>query len=72
MEFDQYGVIKVAGAEPETFTIAFLNSALPAYKPFMKTSEFMEESQLRVELAKMGFAAAKIESLIRQARENPR
>ena len=73
MEFDSYAVIKVKGAEPEVFCIIWANPKQPKPKGFVfRTSDNMTESKARGELAKMGLSQAKIDSLIQQARENPR
>lgn len=67
--FDRYGVLKVAMSEPEQFILAFLNSQ--PENPFMRTSSPMTESEIRMKLAEMELSPAKIEELIKKARENP-
>jgi len=71
MEYDRYAVVKIRGKDPEVFWIVWLDSQLPP-KGFMKTSQDMSEAELRAELAKMGRTEVEIDSLIQQARENPR
>ncbi len=71
MAYDRYGVVKVKGADPEVFWIIWVDSALPKGS-FMKTTQDLTEGELRTELAKMGRTEAEINSLIQQARKNPR
>ena len=69
---DEYAVIKVAGSEPEMFVIAFANLSRLPQREFMTTTHPVPEIEIRAELAKMGRTGAEINSLIQQARENPR
>jgi hypothetical protein len=71
--FDSYGVIKVGGTDPEIFWIAFANPRPP--KPrglFMRTSDNLSETEVRIELGKMGLVETRIDELIEKARANPR
>jgi hypothetical protein len=73
VEFDSYGVVKIAGTKPEVFWIIWANPSPP--KPrglFMRTSDNFSEVQLRTELGKMGLGEARIYELIEKARANPR
>jgi hypothetical protein len=73
VEFDSYGVIKVGGTDPEIFWIVFANPKPP--KPrglFMRTSDNLRETEVRIELGKMGLGEARIDELIEKARANPR
>ncbi len=71
MGYDRYAVVKVKGADPEVFWIIWIDSQLPKGS-FMKTSQNLSESEVRTEFAKMGRTEVEINSLIKQARENPR
>ncbi|MGC1617852.1 MAG: hypothetical protein WA765_05130 [Candidatus Acidiferrum sp.] len=73
VEFASYGVLKVAGTDPEVFWILFTNPKAP--KPrglFMRTSDNLGETELRTELGRMGLGEARIDELIEKARANPR
>lgn len=70
MAYEGY-VIKVKGVDPEVFWIVWMDLALPKGS-FMKTSQNLTADEVRVELAKSGRTGADIDSLIQQARENPR
>lgn len=70
MKHDRWGVLKITGADPETFWIFFIDTTLPAGS-FMETSGNLTETALRTELEKMGCEGAKMDSLIAWARENP-
>jgi hypothetical protein len=72
IEFDSYGVIKVAGAEPEVFWIVWANPKPP--KPrglFLRTSDNLSDPELRNQLAAMGLGEVRIEQLIEKPRANP-
>lgn len=71
MGYDRYAVVKVAGAEPEVFWVIWFDSKMPATS-FMETSQNLTEGEVRSELAKMGRAESEIDSLVRQAREDPK
>ncbi len=71
MGYDRYAVIKVRGADPEVFWIVWVDSQLPK-DSFMKTSQKLTESEVRTELAKRGRTESEVNSLIKNARENPR
>ena len=71
MGYDHYAVVKVRGADPEVFWIVWIDFQLPN-KSFMKTSQNLTESEVRTELAKMGHTESETNSLIKNARENPR
>ena len=73
VQFDSWGVLKVAGTNPEIFWIFLLNPKPP--KPpglFMRTSANLSETELRIGLGKMGLGEGRIELLIEKARANPR
>jgi len=64
---------KVKGAGPERFLIAFVNSELSLTSSYiMTTAESLSESEVRTELAKMGRTEVEIDSVIQEARKNPR
>lgn len=69
----RYAVVKVAGAEPETFWIIWEEppGTLPKGS-FVKTSQNLSEHGVRTELAKRGIAKTDIDSLIEQARRSPK
>ena len=71
MGYDRYAVAKVAGADPEVFWIVWEDAQMPKGS-FMKTSQNLTEGEVRTELGKMGCTKPEINSLIEQARENPR
>ena len=70
--FDRFGLIKIAGADPERFMIALLDSSLPQHQPFLSTSRDLSESELRSELEKRGLNTFGIEELIEKARAEPK
>jgi hypothetical protein len=73
MEFNSYGVVKIAGAEPEVFWIVWANPKPPTPRGlFLRTSNNLSESELRIQLATMGLVEARIDELVQQARANPR
>jgi hypothetical protein len=65
------GVAKVKGIEPEQFFI-FLMSTEGSKGLFMRTSGFLSEKELRSDLESNDSTEAEINSLIEQARANPR
>lgn len=69
---DNYAVVRVAGSDPELFIIAFINLSELPQKEFMKTTHPAPEIEIRAELKKMGCTQIEINSLLQQARENPR
>ncbi len=69
---DHYGIFKIAGSDPELFVIAFANLSRLPKREFMTMTHPLAETEIRAELAKMGRDAAEINSLIWQARDNPR
>lgn len=71
MGYDRYAVVKVKGADPELFWIVWIDSQLPQ-DSFVKTSQNLTGREVRAELKNMGRTEAEINSLIEQARENPR
>ena len=70
MSYDKWGVAKVKGVEPEHFFI-FLISPQGFKGPFMRTSDFFSEDELRSELKTKGSTEAEIENLIERALANP-
>jgi hypothetical protein len=49
MSYDQWGVAKVKGVEPEHFFVFLINPQ--GFKgPFMRTSDFLSEQELRANL----------------------
>jgi hypothetical protein len=62
----KWGVAKVKGIEPEQFFI-FLITTHGTTGPFMRTSDFLSEDDLRTDLANRGIPEAEIESLIERA-----
>jgi hypothetical protein len=62
MPNDKLGVAKVKGIEPEQFFIFLINTE-GAKGPFMRTSDFLSEDELRSDLESNG---------IERARANPR
>ena len=62
----KWGVAKVKGIEPEQFFI-FLRNTEGSKGPFMRTSDFLSEDELRADLANRGITNAEIESLIEHA-----
>ena len=71
MPNDKLGVAKVKGIEPEQFFI-FLMNAEGSKGPFMRTSDFLSEDELRSDLESNGSTESEINSLIERARANPR
>jgi len=67
---DNWGVAKVKGVEPEHFFI-FLISPQGFKGPFMRTSDFLSEDELRSDLKSRGSTEAEIENLIERPRSNP-
>jgi hypothetical protein len=70
MPNERWGVAKVRGVEPERFFI-FLMDLEGRKGPFMKSSDFLLEAELRTELASKGSTESDINSLIERARGNP-
>jgi hypothetical protein len=70
MPNDQWGVAKVKGIEPEQFFI-FLVRIDGSKGPFLRTSDFFSEEELRSELASKGSTEAEINNLIERARSRP-
>jgi hypothetical protein len=68
---DYYAVIKVKDAEPEVFWIVWVDSGMPKGH-IMKTSQNLTAKEVHAELKKMGRTDAEADSLIQQARDNPR
>ena len=71
MPNDKLGVAKVKGIEPEQFFIFLMNTE-GSKGPFMRTSDFLSEDELRSDLESNGSTEAEINSLIERARANPR
>jgi hypothetical protein len=70
MTYENWAVAKVKWAEPEHFFVFLMNSQ--GFKgPFMRTSDFLLENELRLELKTKGSTEAEIASLIERARANP-
>jgi hypothetical protein len=70
MPFENWGVAKVKGVEPEHFFIFLINSQ--GFKgPFMRTSDFLSEDELRADLKVRGNTDEEIVALIERARANP-
>jgi hypothetical protein len=67
---DKWGVAKVKGVEPEHFFV-FLISPQGFKGPFMRTSDFLSEEELRADLRLKGSNDAEIEALFERARANP-
>jgi phage gp45-like len=68
-----YAVIKVAGADPETFLILVVTDEASRHKGYMYSgTDFLGEKQARGRLKEMGFDSQQIDALIKKARENPR
>jgi hypothetical protein len=67
---DKWAVAKVKGVEPEHFFI-FLTNTQGFKGPFMRTSDFFSEDELRLLLKTKGSTEVEIESLIERARANP-
>ena len=67
-----YAVAKVAGDDPETFVLIFLNHKSSSGEPEMQWSKFMSEVQMQDRLRGMFQDDAHIEQLMKKARENPR
>ena len=65
------GVAKVKGIEPEQFFIFLMNTE-GSKGPFLRTSDFLSEDELRSDLESSGSTEAEINSLIERARANPR
>jgi hypothetical protein len=66
----KWGVAKVKGVEPEHFFV-FLISPQGFKGPFMRTSDFLSEEELRADLRLKGSNDAEIEALFERARANP-
>jgi hypothetical protein len=71
MPNDKLGVAKVKGIEPEQFFVFLMNTE-GSKGPFMRTSDFLSEDELRSDLESNGSTEAEINSLIERARANPR
>jgi hypothetical protein len=71
MPNDKLGVAKVKGIEPEQFFIFLMNTE-GSKGPFMRTSDFLSEDELRSDLESNGSTEAEINSPIERARANPR
>ena len=71
MPNDKLGVAKVKGIEPEPFFIFLMNTE-GSKGPFMRTSDFLSEDELRSDFESNGSTEAEINSLIERARANPR
>jgi hypothetical protein len=70
MSCDQWGVAKVKGVEPEHFFVFLINPQ--GFKgPFMRTSDFLSEQELRADLRITGSTDAEIDALFERARANP-
>jgi hypothetical protein len=61
----KWGVAKVKGSEPERFFIFLMNAK--GSTAFMRTSDFLSEEELRLDLANRGINEAEIEALIKHA-----
>lgn len=70
MSYDKWGVAKVKGVEPEHFFV-FLLSPQGFKGPFMRTSGFLSEGELRADLKIKGRTDVEIEALFERARANP-
>jgi hypothetical protein len=70
MPNEKWGVAKVKGIEPEQFFIFLMNTE-GSKGPFMRSSDFLLEGELRSELASKGNTEAETNSLIERARDNP-
>jgi len=70
VEYNRYVVIKVEESDPETFLIAWLDRQV-TNGSVVKTSENSSENEVRAGLKERGLPETEIDSLIRQARENP-
>ena len=62
----KWGVAKVKGIKPERFFIFLINTQ-GTTGPFMRTSDFLSEDELRTDLANRGITEAEIEFLIEHA-----
>ena len=71
MPNEKWGVAKVKGIEPEQFFIFLINTE-SSKGPLMRTSDFLLEDELRLELKSKGGTEEEINSLIECARANPR
>jgi hypothetical protein len=72
MAMNQYGVVKVAGSDPEEFWLVVQDSTLPSGQPVHKVLDnTLSEAVLVSELRKRGIPEAIILKLIQQARINP-
>jgi hypothetical protein len=71
MPNEKWGVAKVKGIEPEQFFVFLMNTE-GSKGPLMRASEFLSEEELRLDLASNGSTEPEINSLIEQARANPR
>jgi hypothetical protein len=70
MSCDEWGVAKVKGVEPEHFFVFLINPR--SFKgPFMRTSDFLSEQELRADLRITGSTDAEIDALFERARGNP-
>ncbi len=70
MPNEEWGVAKVKGIEPEQFFI-FLMNMEGSKGPFMRTSDFLSEEELRSDLAGRGSTEVEIDSFVGRARANP-
>jgi len=67
---DDWGVAKVKGVEPEHFFVFLINPQ--GFKgPFMRTSGFLSEEELRADLKIKGRTDVEIDALFEGARANP-
>jgi len=64
-------VVKIAGYNPEKFVVVWLDPQLPQ-NSFMQTTDPMSEAELRAELARRGIQSGDCDTLIQDARKNPR
>jgi hypothetical protein len=70
MPNERWGVAKVNGIDPEQFFIFLMNTG-GSKGPFMRSSDFLSEEELRSELSSKGSTEADTNSLIERARGNP-
>ena len=71
MEYGNYAVVNIKGADPEAFMIFFTNSHHPKPGFLWTSSRDLTEGELRDALATMGHTEARINRLIKRPRENP-
>jgi hypothetical protein len=60
----KWGVARAKGSDPEQFFVFLINTR---GSPFMRTSDFLSEKDLRSDLANRGISEAEIEALIAHA-----